>query len=135
MTYFVLNLLVPEFTTVLLSLLSTTVPIVLGHVLIKWTEEPAMVRYGAISTHVVIVVVAYLWHCNKTKTLRVTFKNCKFQLKNTIVASKKFCFHFKRVQHGIIDYSAMLILFPAFYVFWINCLANRRGVVWECKCS
>lgn len=71
--FYVLNLLVPECTTVLLSLFSTAVPIVLGHVLIKWTKEPALVRYGAISTPVVIVVVAYLWHCNKTG--KVTFTN------------------------------------------------------------
>lgn len=41
--YMCFNLLVPECTTILLPLFTTAVAIVLGHVLVYWTEEPALI--------------------------------------------------------------------------------------------
>lgn len=68
--YMCFNLLVPECTTILLPLFSTAVPIVLGHVFVYWTEEPALVRNSTIFiiTHVEDVVVAYLRDWNNMDT-------------------------------------------------------------------
>lgn len=72
------NLLVPECTTILLSLFSTAVAIVLSHVFVCWTEEPALVRNSTIITHVVDVVVAYLRDWNNMDTILYIFSKIAY---------------------------------------------------------